>query len=189
MISNLPQPHKSDLKFLQRWLDRPGMGNCSFVGADRHIYDTNTSGLGTVTSNNGKVDPLTRFFLYSLPKLYHWAIVDPLYRLLGRWVKVFHQPPLQCYCIADFCRRQKDMCHTNMGTRLTLDQSLQPRTANHQSPKLRHLPPLHGRPTRHSYRILVQVNARLEKSLSILKVTSSSIATRISTTSQTLWEP
>ena len=92
MISNIPQPHKSDLKFLQRWLDRPNMGNCSFVGADRHIYDTNTSGLGTLASNNGEVDPLTRLLLYSLPKLYHWTIVDPLYRLLGTWVKVFYEP-------------------------------------------------------------------------------------------------
>jgi hypothetical protein len=64
------------------------MGNCSLIGADRDIYETNVSGLGTLASNNGDVDPLTRFLLYSLPKLYHWTVVDPLYRLLGRWVKV-----------------------------------------------------------------------------------------------------
>jgi hypothetical protein len=72
MIFNLPQPHKIDLRFLQRWLDRPSMGNCSFVGADRHIYEMKTSGLGTLASNNSDVDPLTRLALYSLPKLYHW---------------------------------------------------------------------------------------------------------------------
>lgn len=129
MISNLPQPHKSDLKFLQRWLDRPNMGNCSFVGADRHIYETNTSGLGTLAPNNGKVDPLTRLLLYSLPKLYHRAIVDPLYHLVGIWVKVLHEPFFQSHCIADFSRNQKDMLQTK--TRLNLDQPLQVQTANH----------------------------------------------------------
>ncbi|KIM97352.1 hypothetical protein OIDMADRAFT_130539 [Oidiodendron maius Zn] len=81
MISNLPQPHKSDLKFLQSWLDRPSMGNCSLVGTDRRIYETNISGLGTLAPASGEVDPLTRLLLYSLPKLYHWGVVDPLHRL------------------------------------------------------------------------------------------------------------
>ena len=88
MISNLPQPHKSDLKFLQSWLDRPSMGNCSLVGTDRRIYETNISGLGTLAPASGEVDPLTRLLLYSLPKLYHWGVVDPLHRLFGGWVKV-----------------------------------------------------------------------------------------------------
>lgn len=87
MISNLPQPHKSDLKFLQSWLDRPSMGNCSLVGTDRRIYETNISGLGTLAPASGEVDPLTRLLLYSLPKLYHWGVVDPLHRLFGGWVK------------------------------------------------------------------------------------------------------
>jgi hypothetical protein len=155
MISNIPQPHKSDLKFLQQWLERPNMGNCSFVGADRHVYETNTSGLGTLASKNGNVDPLTRLLLYSLPKLYHWVIVDPLYRLLGTWVKVFHWPPLHCYCIADFCRNQKGICQTNMRTRLTLDQPLRARTATHQYPKLRDIPLPQRRPPRKQYKTLV----------------------------------
>lgn len=88
MIFKIPPPHKSDLKFLQQWLNRPNMGNCSFVGADRHVYETNISGLGTLASNSGEVDPMTKFLLYYLPKLYHWAIVNPLYYVLGKWVKV-----------------------------------------------------------------------------------------------------
>jgi hypothetical protein len=92
MISNLTQPHKSDLKFLQRWLDRPSMGNCSFVGADRHVYQENTSGLGTLASNNKEVDALTRLVLYYVPKLYHMAVVDPIYWVLGTWVKVLQEP-------------------------------------------------------------------------------------------------
>ncbi|KAE9367093.1 hypothetical protein N431DRAFT_418207 [Stipitochalara longipes BDJ] len=87
MITNIPKPHKSDLKSLQLWLERPSGGNCSFVGADRYVYEKNTSGLGTLASKNGTVDPLTRVLLYSLPKLYHSLIVDPLHRLLGKWVK------------------------------------------------------------------------------------------------------
>ncbi|KAN0089867.1 hypothetical protein V8E51_018446 [Hyaloscypha variabilis] len=87
MISSIPQPHKSDLKFLQRWLERPNMGNCSLVGADRRVYDTNTFGLGSLASKHGNIDPLTSLLLYSLPNLYHRLIVRPLYRLLGTWVK------------------------------------------------------------------------------------------------------
>ena len=149
MVFNIPQPHKSDLKFLQKWLDRPNMGNCSFVGADRNIYETNISGLGILASNNREIDPLTRLLLHSLPKLYHWAVVDPLYRLLGKWVKVLYETPRQCYCITGFYRNQKDPCQTNVRTWLILDQSLQARTANHQPPKLGDLPPLHFRPPRH----------------------------------------
>jgi len=90
MISSIPPPHKSDLEFLQLWLVRPGMGDCAFTGADRDIYDgKQTSGLGTLATKTSEADLLTRVLLYALPKLYHCVIVDPLYRLFGRWVKVF----------------------------------------------------------------------------------------------------
>ena len=74
------------------------MGNCSFIGADRHIYETNISGLGSLATANVEVDLLTTVLIYSLPKLYHWAVVDPLYRLLGRWVKVNYI--MRCFCNA-----------------------------------------------------------------------------------------
>jgi hypothetical protein len=101
MISNLPQPHKSDLAFLQGWLERPNMGNCSFVGADRLVYETNISGLATLASSSGSVDPLTRLLLYSLPKLYHRVVVYPLYLLIGRWVKVRDGPPVRCSAVVN----------------------------------------------------------------------------------------
>jgi len=87
MISKVPPPHESDLKFLQQWLSRPNMGNCSFVGADRHIYERNTSGLMSLAMNDVDNDPLTKALLYSVPRLYHRAVVDPLHRLFGKWVK------------------------------------------------------------------------------------------------------
>jgi hypothetical protein len=174
MISSIPQPHKSDLKFLQRWLERPNMGNCSLVGADRHVYNTNTSGLGSLASKHGNIDPLTSLLLYSLPSLYHRLIVGPLYRLLGTWVKVLHCQLLQFYCMTDLCRSQKAMCQT-------IDPGPLTRAATNQDPRLRDVPLPLCRPPRTQENTLVQVNTRLNKSPSISRIMSSSIATRIFT--------
>ena len=86
MVSSLPQPHKQDLKFLQQWLERPSMGNCSFVGADRHIYNSE-AGLVTVISSSKDIDPLTRYFLHTLPRVYHNTVVTLCHRLFKKWVK------------------------------------------------------------------------------------------------------
>jgi hypothetical protein len=65
------------------------MGNCSFVGADAHIYDSqHVAGLATFGSGTGAVDPLTCFLLFTLPKIYHCLIVGPCHNILGRWIKV-----------------------------------------------------------------------------------------------------
>ena len=108
MISSLPPPHKSDLNFLQLWLVRPGMGDCAFRGGDRDIYEgKHASGLGTLATRIGEIDPLTRFLLYALPRIYHCAVVSPLYNLLGKWVKVNHHVLLLCLLADTYLSRNQ----------------------------------------------------------------------------------
>ncbi|TAQ89112.1 hypothetical protein B7494_g2578 [Chlorociboria aeruginascens] len=96
MISSISKPHKSDLKFLQQWLERPGMGDCEFTGADRDIYESHhASGLGSLALKSGDIDPLTKSLLYMLPRLYHYIVVTPLYNVFGRWVK---KPDVSSVC-------------------------------------------------------------------------------------------
>src|SRR5437667_4505694 len=104
MITNLPQPNKYDLKLLQQWLVRPGMGNCSFVGADRHIYnDKNAAGLATLAPHRGEVDIFTRALVTLLPNLYHWVVVRPFHHVCGLWIKVSQESRLaQFSSNADF---------------------------------------------------------------------------------------
>ena len=65
------------------------MGNCSFVGADRNVYDDqNAAGLGALASR--QEDFLTRGLLYLFPRLYHGIFVIPFHRIFGRWIKVRH---------------------------------------------------------------------------------------------------
>jgi len=87
MITGLPAPTKYNLKFLQQWLERPGLGNSSFVGADCDVYDK-PAGLGTLAQGGGEVDVLTRLLINVLPNIYHWGIVYPFYRMYGKWIKV-----------------------------------------------------------------------------------------------------
>ena len=89
MITGLPAPSAYDLKFLQQWLERPNLGNCAFVGADCDVYENHESnGLVTLVSKGGEVDAMTRLLVNVLPTIYHWAVVDPLHQLCGRWIKV-----------------------------------------------------------------------------------------------------
>jgi hypothetical protein len=87
MINGLPAPSAYDLKFLQKWLERPHLGNSAFVGADCNVYDK-SAGLGTLAPGDGKVDAMTRLLVNVLPNIYHWGIVHPLYRIYGKWIKV-----------------------------------------------------------------------------------------------------
>jgi len=65
------------------------MGNCSFVGADRNVYDDqNAAGLGALASR--EKDVFTRGLLYALPKFYHGILVTPFHHVFGRWIKVRH---------------------------------------------------------------------------------------------------
>ena len=87
MISGLPAPNAYDLKFLRQWLERPNLGNCSFIGADCAVYET-SAGLGTLAHRGGEVDAMSRLLVNVLPSIYHWGIVHPLHRICGRWIKV-----------------------------------------------------------------------------------------------------
>jgi hypothetical protein len=87
MITGLPAPNAYDLNFLQQWLERPNLGNCSFIGADCDVYDK-WAGLGTLAPGGGGVDAMTRLLVYVLPTIYHWGIVHPLHRIFGKWIKV-----------------------------------------------------------------------------------------------------
>jgi hypothetical protein len=89
MVSSLPPPHKNDLNFLQQWLERPNLGNCSFIGADCYIYEReNAEGLVTLSSNRGEEDPLTQLLLHMLPRIYHHGLVVPFHKLFGKYIKV-----------------------------------------------------------------------------------------------------
>ena len=80
------------------------------------------------------------------------------------------------------------MRQTMMRKRPKLDLPPQAKIAKHQFPKLTELHPLSRQALAQQCRVLAQVNIRAMKSLSILRVTSSSIATRISTTLRKLSE-
>jgi len=43
-MATLSQPNHYDLKFLQNWLARPGIGNHALIGADRYIWGTTEKG-------------------------------------------------------------------------------------------------------------------------------------------------
>ncbi|PMD49300.1 uncharacterized protein K444DRAFT_638802 [Hyaloscypha bicolor E] len=86
MITGLPAPRKYDLDFLQKWLERPSLGNSAFIGADCDVYDK-PAGLGTLAAGGGQVDAMTRLLLNVLPNLYHWGVVHPLHRICGEWIK------------------------------------------------------------------------------------------------------
>ncbi|KAH7355248.1 hypothetical protein BKA65DRAFT_549316 [Rhexocercosporidium sp. MPI-PUGE-AT-0058] len=88
MMTSLPAPSSYDLKFLQQWLERPGLGNCALVGADSDVYENHKkSGLVTLAARQREVDAMTRLFVDKLPKLFHWVIVHPLHRFCGWWIK------------------------------------------------------------------------------------------------------
>jgi hypothetical protein len=87
MITGLPAPRKYDLDFLQKWLERPSLGNAAFIGADCDVYDK-PAGLGTLAAGGGQVDAMTRLLLNVLPNLYHWGVVHSLHRICGKWIKV-----------------------------------------------------------------------------------------------------
>jgi hypothetical protein len=87
MITGLPAPRKYDLDFLQKWLERPSLGNSAFIGADCDVYDK-PAGLGTLAAGGGQDDAMTRLLLNVLPNLYHWGVVHPLHRICGKWIKV-----------------------------------------------------------------------------------------------------
>lgn len=87
MITGLPAPNTHDLKFLQKWLEHPNLGNCTFIGADCDVYGTSV-GLGTLATRGGEVDAMTKLLVNVLPAIYHWGIVHPLHRICGKWIKV-----------------------------------------------------------------------------------------------------
>ncbi|KAG4435317.1 hypothetical protein IFR05_009206 [Cadophora sp. M221] len=88
MMTGLPAPNSCDLKTLQQWLERPGLGNCALVGADSDVYENHKqTGLVTLTARGREADAMTRLLVNKLPELYHWAIVQPAHRLCGWWIK------------------------------------------------------------------------------------------------------
>jgi len=88
MITALPAPNSYDLKFLQQWLERPQLGNCAFVGADCDVYEAHkAAGLVSLASHGREVDAMTRLLVHKLPSLYHRAVVNPLHRFCGWWIK------------------------------------------------------------------------------------------------------
>ncbi|KAG0650167.1 hypothetical protein D0Z07_2935 [Hyphodiscus hymeniophilus] len=86
MITSLPAPNANDHKFLQQWLERPTLGNCSFIGADCDVYNQ-PAGLGTLAQRGGEADAMTRLLINLFPTIYHRGIVDPLHRICGKWIK------------------------------------------------------------------------------------------------------
>lgn len=89
MMNSLPPPGKHDLQFLQDWLERPSMGNCSFIGADCDLYEEHkASGLATLAPHGGEMDIMTSIIINVLPRVCHWAVVKPLHNFCGFWLKV-----------------------------------------------------------------------------------------------------
>ncbi|KAH6722946.1 hypothetical protein BKA61DRAFT_565600 [Leptodontidium sp. MPI-SDFR-AT-0119] len=88
MMTGLPAPSSCDLKVLQQWLERPRLGNCALVGADSDVYENHKqAGLVTLAARGRETDAMTRLLVNKLPELYHWAIVKPIHRCWGWWLK------------------------------------------------------------------------------------------------------
>jgi hypothetical protein len=169
MITGLPAPNSYDLKFLQQWLERPKLGNCAFIGGDCDVYETHkSSGLATLASRGREEDAVTRLLVNALPNIYHKAVVNPLHRICGWWIKVSLNSGVRYTCLtADYGRNRLHIL-------ITYNQNPLPwRKGSAKTPKTKCLP-LPQRPN--------QLSLVPEKmSIWTSRVTSFSTATHIFT--------
>jgi hypothetical protein len=140
------------------------------------VYEK-SDGLGTLAPRGGELDAMTRLFVNILPNLYHWGVVNPIYRLCGKWIKVRRTKKqrkiIDCYRN----QSQKVTIMVLLRQQRALVVPLAPKTiTNHiTSSQSSHLPHL----TTRQHSTLAQKVLR-RNHLSMSKPASSSTATHIS---------